>query len=51
MKQHWYRIHIRECPVCGRGETTRERVYGQRPVDPAERYDYNGMAYDYCLEF
>lgn len=51
MKPHWYRIYIGECPVCGRDASYRERVYGEKPNDPRERYiwlpDY--QTYDGCL--
>lgn len=40
MKLHWYFITIYECPVCGRGEETRERRYDKKPSDPKDRYDY-----------
>lgn len=46
MEKHWYRIHITECPVCGGGYTERERVYGEKPVDP---YKYHEI-FDHCLE-
>ena len=46
MEKHWYRIHITECPVCGGGDTGRERVYGDKPENPYEFHSY----YDYCLE-
>lgn len=50
MKQHWYRITTLACPVCGGGETIRERIYGPRPEDPCDRYVYDEV-YDYCLEW
>ena len=42
----WYRICIRECPVCGRGKEWRERMPPPRPPIE-ERYEYR-QAYDYC---
>ncbi len=40
MREHWYRIHIGECVICGRDESFRERIYGKKPDNPAERYVY-----------
>lgn len=47
---HWYKQHIGECPVCGRDKSFRERVYGERPEDPKDRYVYlsEQSCYDYC---
>lgn len=47
---HWYRTYVGECPICGRDKSSRERVPGQRPSDPAERYVYlsDHETYDYC---
>ena len=48
-KGSWYKHYITECPVCGRGEDIRERQYTPAPPkNSPERWDYNGMAYDYC---
>lgn len=41
MPPHWYRMHYRECPVCGYSEQSRERVYGEPPEDLSERYEYD----------
>jgi hypothetical protein len=49
-KGAWYFTYIRECPVCGAGGAERERRYTPKPDDPNERLEYNGMAYDNCLE-
>ena len=46
---HWYKIITEECPVCGRGRTTRERVYGSPPPHQ-EKYEYH-QTYDYCMEY
>jgi hypothetical protein len=48
-KEHWYKIYYRECPVCGRHLTWRERVYGPKPKDPDRRYEYV-QTYDWCFE-
>lgn len=49
-KPYWYRIYISECPVCGKGEETRERRYDERPKDPEDRYEYS-LVYDGCLGY
>jgi hypothetical protein len=36
----WYRIDIWECVLCGRTRQDRERQWGPRPDDPAERIHY-----------
>lgn len=41
---HWYRIYVSECPVCGRGDEVRERIYGRKPKDPNKRYVYETYA-------
>ncbi|MGH7178457.1 MAG: hypothetical protein ACREJC_13850 [Tepidisphaeraceae bacterium] len=48
--RHWYRLHVGECPVCGRAKTRRERVYGEPPANPRERYVVipDDEAYDHC---
>jgi hypothetical protein len=46
-KKHWYKRTITECPVCGRGEDYRERIYGEKPKDPKKIYEYE-VAYDWC---
>lgn len=39
VRKHWYRLHIGECPVCGRDQSYRERVYGRKP-SREKRYVY-----------
>lgn len=36
-RRHWYRIEHDYCPLCGRSETHRERVYGRKPKRGAVR--------------
>jgi hypothetical protein len=43
----WYLTHIAECPICGRGDTIKERKYGNRPETVWDQYEYT-IAYDYC---
>lgn len=45
----WFRLVTTECPVCGRGKSCRERVYGKRPKEPSKCYVYEEL-YDYCIE-
>lgn len=47
MKRHWYRIFIRECMVCGKTETWRERVYGRKPKTGT--HDYEQQFCGWCL--
>lgn len=47
-EQHWYRIAIGECPVCGREAGFRERVYGPPPEDRQQRYVYLSYMTTYC---
>lgn len=44
---HWYRMFLGECPVCGRDQSYRERVYGARPSDK-DRYVYLTSQQTYC---
>lgn len=46
----WYRIYVGECPVCGRDKGFRERVYGEKPANPVERYVHlsDTQTYDHC---
>jgi hypothetical protein len=37
---HWYHVTYYDCPVCGGGDTIRERRAGPKPTDPAARVDY-----------
>jgi hypothetical protein len=38
-RRHWYKLYWGECPVCGRDQSHRERVYGRKPADPADRME------------
>lgn len=52
-RPHWYRLHVGECPVCGKDASFRERVYGPRPEKRQERVvelSYQ-ETYDHCLEY
>lgn len=49
-KKYWYFIIIQECPVCGRGETYKERRYTPKPEARNLRYEYVEY-YDHCEEY
>ena len=50
MPEHWYRIFVGACPVCGRNAGYRERVYGKKPEHPKDWYVQlsDAQTYDYC---
>jgi hypothetical protein len=52
LPEHWYKIYVGECPVCGRDQGSRERVYGKPPTHRKDRYVYlpDSQTYDGCLE-
>ena len=45
-KKYWYVTYIDECPVCGSGDTYRERVYEK----PKSSIVFS-QSYDWCLEY
>lgn len=49
MAPHWYKVHISECPACGRSKTERERMYSAKPTKWEDRHE-SVYRYDYCLE-
>jgi rRNA maturation protein Nop10 len=46
--KHWYRMHVGECPVCGRDASYRERVEGPPPVKHEDRYHALSHQETYC---
>jgi len=48
-QKYYYRQTIYECPVCGSGETIKERVYGEKPKDQIKIYCYEQI-YCGCME-
>lgn len=48
---HWYKQYVGECPVCGADASYKERVYGEKPADPAERYEAipDKLTFDNCI--
>lgn len=46
-KTYWYYVVDDYCPVCGRSDTYRERIYGERPKDWEQRHEFNEV-YDGC---
>lgn len=47
--KYWYRFYIRECPVCMRDSSYKERVFGEKPADKDGRYVYE-EGYCGCLQ-
>lgn len=39
-KKYYYKFTITECVLCGRGETTKERIYKDKPKDKSECYEF-----------
>jgi hypothetical protein len=50
-KPHWYRQYLGECPVCGSDKSYKERVYGQKPASPSQRYVQLSQqeTFDWCV--
>lgn len=46
--RHWYRLFVGECPVCGRDQSYRERVYGPRPRKRSDRIVHIPDVKNYC---
>jgi hypothetical protein len=46
-------MHVGECPVCGKDKSYRERVYGEKPKDHKDRYEYlpDTFTYDNCMGY
>lgn len=48
-KKYWYKNFIESCPLCFSERRWRERQYTTAPPKYSqERWDYNGMVYDWC---
>jgi len=46
--KYWIRFNYYECPICGRGDEIRERVYGRpKPENSQERHIFHEH-YDWC---
>lgn len=48
-KKYWYKFWHQECPVCGGGQTFKERQYTKKPKDIFKRHIHE-QAYDHCIE-
>ena len=48
MRKFWYKFIIHYCPVCGKEDCFKERIYTIRPKDRSERYSFIYI-YDYCV--
>jgi hypothetical protein len=46
-KKYWIYTEVWYCPVCGRGETFKERRYDKKPEEWEKRNEYR-ESYDYC---
>ena len=38
ISRYWYRVTVWVCPLCGREDRYRERVYTEKPEDYADRF-------------
>ena len=47
-KPHWYLMHVSLCPVCGKDNGYRVRVYGTKPKDAEKRRVYESQHHSYC---
>lgn len=47
-KIYWYRFHVGECPVCGKDQTWKERVYEPKPKSASKRYIHLPDQVTYC---
>lgn len=45
--RYWYKFTMFECPVCGRGGTSKERKFTPKPKDAMQRYEFVQW-YDQC---
>lgn len=43
----WYKLHITDCPVCGKSRTYRMRILGIKPKNREDVISYM-QNYDYC---
>lgn len=48
--KYWYKTTTYYCPVCGKEEPDRERMYTPKPEDSSERYVYKQW-YDSCEDY
>jgi hypothetical protein len=46
--KYWYKMHVGECPVCGRDASYKIRVKGEKPKDRSERYVRLPQSATYC---
>ena len=46
-RRYWYYVHTDYCPVCGKDDTARERIYGPRPEAREDRSSFH-ETYDWC---
>lgn len=46
---YWYFYYFRECPVCGRDDSYKERRYTEKPKEKKNRAKFD-QYYDFCME-
>ena len=47
-KKYWYKTSVHYCPVCGRDDTYKERVYDEeKPKEWEKRFTFKEV-WDYC---
>lgn len=46
-RRHWYEVTIYYCPLCGKVQKYRTRVYGKRPAKRDHRV-HEREQYDHC---
>jgi hypothetical protein len=39
--KYWYKTVTYECVLCGKETTHKYRVYGDKPTDPADRFEWH----------
>ena len=49
MEKYWYLKIATECPVCGKGNVEKLRVYGEKPERWEDRNQFKST-YDHCME-
>ena len=45
MNRYWYKTYIRECPLCGYEDKTKERQHTEKPENYEDRIERTYIAY------
>jgi hypothetical protein len=50
-KKYWYKFYMGECPVCGSDCSYKKRMYGPKPQNKEDRYEWlpAHYCYDNCM--